>query len=72
MRGRFFLERYGVTVTVIAGLIAGAWAIFVYALPSSKEAGVHADCGSVAVGRDVSGSTITAGGSDCSKNRLPQ
>jgi hypothetical protein len=56
----------------------GLWAAFVYFFPPGKspEAGppepappsVEANCGGIAIGRDVTGSTITAGtttSSDC-------
>ena len=45
----------------------GAWAAFVYFVPAQKAtearpANVEASCGGVAVGGNVSGTTITAGG----------
>jgi len=54
----------------------GLWAAFVYFFPLVKEAkspeatpaSVQANCGGIAIGRDVTGSTITAGtttNSDC-------
>jgi hypothetical protein len=54
----------------------GLWAAFVYFFPPVKEAkapeaapaSVQANCGGIAIGRDVTGSTITAGtttNSDC-------
>lgn len=46
----------------------GAWVVFVYLFPAQKEPEVRANCGGVAVGGNVSGSTITAGtatGADC-------
>src|SRR5260221_8150972 len=57
-------------------LATGVWAAFVCFLPPVKEAkspeptppSVQADCGGIAIGRDVTGSTITAGtttNSDC-------
>jgi TIR domain-containing protein len=57
-------------------LATGLWAAFVYFLPPVKEAkspeptppSVQANCGGIAIGRDVTGSTITAGpttNSDC-------
>jgi hypothetical protein len=57
-------------------LATGLWAAFVYFFPPVKEAkspevtpaSVQANCGGIAIGRDVSGSTITAGtttNSDC-------
>ena len=58
----------GGVVVVIGALLAA----FVYLVPSSKSrappASVEARCGGVAVGGNVSGSTITAGGvtgADC-------
>jgi pimeloyl-ACP methyl ester carboxylesterase len=55
-------------------LAAGLWAVFVHfypapeAKPSQKQ--IEAECGSVAIGGDVSGATITAGsGGDCPKPR---
>jgi hypothetical protein len=56
--------------------VTGLWAVFVYFFPHSKapeatkasEPSVQANCGGIAIGRDVSGSTITAGSttnSDC-------
>jgi hypothetical protein len=55
------------------GLVAaltGLWAAFVYLFPPPKAPtpSVQAECGSIAIGRDVTGSTITAGSttnSDC-------
>jgi hypothetical protein len=54
----------------------GLWAAFVYLFPPQrplepKPANVQADCGGVAVGGNVTGTTITAGAttsSDCSLN----
>ena len=57
-------------------LATGLWAAFVYFFPPVKEAkspeatpaSVQANCGGIAIGRDVTGSTITAGSttnSDC-------
>jgi TIR domain len=57
-------------------LATGLWAAFVYFSPPVKEAkspeptppSVQANCGGIAIGRDVTGSTITAGtttNSDC-------
>jgi TIR domain len=57
-------------------LATGLWAAFVYFFPPVKEAkspeatpaSVQANCGGIAIGRDVTGSTITAGtttNSDC-------
>jgi hypothetical protein len=55
---------------------AGLWAVIVYVFPpsskSSPSAGAttSANCGGIAVGGNVSGSTVTAGnatGSDCSQ-----
>lgn len=47
----------------------GLWAIFVYLFPPPRSAetkspeppSVQANCGGIAIGRDVTGSTITAG-----------
>jgi hypothetical protein len=55
-------------------LATGLWAAIVYFFPlqkpsEPKPASVQASCGGVAVGGNVSGATITAGGprdSDCS------
>ena len=49
----------------------GLWAAFVYFFPPVKSPtppSVQANCGGIAIGRDVTGSTITAGTttySDC-------
>jgi TIR domain len=49
----------------------GLWAVFVYVFPPAKSPtppSVQANCGGIAIGRDVTGSTITAGtttNSDC-------
>jgi TIR domain len=49
----------------------GLWAVFVYFFPPVKSPtapSVQANCGGIAIGRDVTGSTITAGttiNSDC-------
>jgi hypothetical protein len=59
-------------------LATGLWVAFVYFFPPVKEAkspeptppSVQANCGGIAIGRDVTGSTITAGtttNSDCPK-----
>ncbi|MGO8843937.1 MAG: hypothetical protein ACLQFI_01000 [Methylocella sp.] len=52
----------------------GLWAVFVHFYPSPEakpeppQKQIEADCGSVAIGGDVSGATITAGSSgDCPK-----
>ena len=50
----------------LAAAIAGLWTAVVYFSPpnpktTSAGPNVEANCGSVAIGRDVSGSTITAG-----------
>ena len=62
---------------VLAAIAGGAWVVFVYLHPApeakSPPAGkqIEADCGSVAVGGDVTGATITAGSSgDCPKPKL--
>jgi hypothetical protein len=59
-------------------LATGLWAAFIHFFPPVKEAkspeatpaSVQANCGGIAIGRDVTGSTITAGtttNSDCAK-----
>jgi hypothetical protein len=55
-------------------LATGLWAVYVrfYPAPEAKhgppQKQIEAECGSVAVGGDVSGATITAGSSgDCAK-----
>jgi hypothetical protein len=55
----------------------GLWIAFVYFFPapgpnpSPSRKRIEADCGSVAIGGDVSGATITAGGNgDCPKPGL--
>jgi hypothetical protein len=57
-------------------LATGLWAVFVHfypapeAKPSPPQKQIEAECGSVAIGGDVSGATITAGSSgDCRKPR---
>jgi hypothetical protein len=64
-----------VNFAVIAAIAGGAWALFVHfyptpeAKPSPVQNKIEADCGSVAIGGDVSGTTITAGsGGDCPKS----
>jgi hypothetical protein len=54
-------------------VVAGLWAIFVYVFPPNRDAvdaaSTRANCGGVAIGGNVSGSTITAGptiNSECS------
>jgi hypothetical protein len=56
----------------VAAVIGALWAAFVYLVPPSKSGSpatsIEARCGGVAVGGNVSGSTITAGGvtgADC-------
>ena len=60
------------------GLVAvaiGFWTVFTYAFPTSKSsssAGVDANCGGVAIGGNVTGSTVTTGSptaSDCSRKK---
>ncbi|MGH6795130.1 MAG: hypothetical protein ACREDD_10230 [Methylocella sp.] len=58
----------------LAAVIVALWTAFVYffpaheAKPSPPQNKIEADCGSVAIGGDVSGATITAGNSgDCPK-----
>ncbi len=59
----------------IAAVIGALWTAFVYLHSVSGEkpkapVGVEAECGSVAIGGDVSGATITAHSSgDCAKAR---
>ena len=49
----------------LAVVIGGLWTAFVYFSPPNKTSAsgptVHASCGSVAAGGNVSGATITAG-----------
>jgi hypothetical protein len=59
---------------VITAIAAGAWALFVHFCPSPEakprppQKQIEANCGSVAIGGDVSGAMITAGSSgDCPK-----
>jgi hypothetical protein len=59
---------------VIAAIAGGPWAVFVYFHPAPEaksppaQKQIEADCGSVAVGGDVTGAMITAGsGGDCPK-----
>jgi TIR domain len=66
-KNREVLAWIGGGLVVVA---AGLWAIFVYVFPPKKDGSdVQANCGGVAVGGNVSGSTITAGApmnSNCS------
>jgi TIR domain len=69
-RNRAILAWIGGGAAVVA---AGLWAIFVYVFPPKSEtagdSSARANCGGVAIGGNVSGSTITAGAttnSDCS------
>jgi hypothetical protein len=73
-------EKKQKVLTFIGGGFAmaagGLWAAFVYfypareAKPGLPQKQIEADCGSVAIGGDVSGATITAGSSDgCRKSR---
>ncbi|MGH6839148.1 MAG: hypothetical protein ACREDT_10175 [Methylocella sp.] len=55
-------------------LATGFWAVFVHfylspeAKPGPPQKQIEAECDSIAIGGDVSGATITAGGSgDCPK-----
>jgi hypothetical protein len=55
-------------------LASGLWAVYVhfYPAPEAKppQKQIEADCGSVAIGGDVSGATITAGSTgDCPRPR---
>jgi hypothetical protein len=59
-------------------LAAGLWTMFVYFFPSEKapasKPAVEASCGGVAIGGNVSGTTITGGtaiNSDCPTNSKP-
>jgi hypothetical protein len=68
---RALLGWIGAGLAVVIGAI---WTVFVYLHPSPGEKPsqpqkqIEADCGSVAIGGDVSGATITAGSSgDCPK-----
>jgi hypothetical protein len=78
-RNQQVLEWLGGGLVVAA---TGLWAAFIYFFPplQSPEAksptptppSVKADCGGIAIGRDVTGSTITAGtttNSDCARNQ---
>jgi len=67
-------------LTLIGGglaiVIGGLWTAFVYFFPTPEhkpnppQKQIEADCGSVAIGGDVSGATITSGSSgDCPKPR---
>ena len=58
----------------LAVVIGGFWAALVYFFPAPEakrgppQKQIEADCGSVAIGGDVSGATITAGNrGDCPK-----
>ncbi|QBR71503.1 hypothetical protein CU048_09675 [Beijerinckiaceae bacterium] len=60
----------------LALIAGGLWAVFVYFFPAPQtkpnppQKHIEADCGSVAIGGDVSGTSITAGNSgDCPKPR---
>ncbi len=54
----------------LAVVIGAIWTVFVWFRPSASEKPsapqkqIEADCGSVAIGGDVSGATITAGSSN--------
>lgn len=53
-------------------LATGLWAVYVHFSPAPEakrpQTQIEAECGSVAIGGDVSGATITAGSSgDCPK-----
>jgi hypothetical protein len=63
-------------LAAITAIGAGAWAAFIYFHPAPEvkpppaQKQIEADCGSVAIGGDVSGTTITAGSiGDCPKSR---
>jgi hypothetical protein len=70
---RALLGWIGGGLAIAAG---GLWAVFVhfYPTPETKpppvQKQIEAECGSVAIGGDVSGATITAGSTgDCPKPR---
>jgi hypothetical protein len=70
---RALLAWIGGGLAVAAG---GLWAVFVHFYPSPEakpgppQKQIEAECGSVAIGGDVSGATITAGSAgDCPKPR---
>ena len=64
-KNRAVLGWLGAGVVVVIGAL---WAAFVYSSkPGSPAAGVEANCGSVAAGRDITGTTITATGAGCAK-----
>jgi hypothetical protein len=59
----------------LAAVIAGLWAFYVHffpapeAKPAPPQKQIEADCGSVAIGGDVTGAAITAGSSnECPKS----
>jgi hypothetical protein len=66
-------------LTLIGGglvVVGGLWTAFVYFFPAPEakhgppQKQIEAKCGSVAIGGDVSGTTITAGSTgDCTKPR---
>jgi hypothetical protein len=47
---------------VIVGVVTALWAVFVYLVPP-HERSVQSNCGGIAVGRDITGSSVRAG--DC-------
>jgi hypothetical protein len=56
----------------VVALAIGFWAVFTYAFPGKSSAAVEANCGAVAIGGNVSGSTVTAGrptAADCSRKK---
>ena len=65
-KNRAVLGWVGGGVVIVIGAL---WAAFVYFMPASKPhspaAGVEANCGSVAAGGNVTGTTITATGAGC-------
>ncbi len=77
MPGRIWqFVRDPVNFAVLVAIAGGAWAVLVYFHPAPEaksppaEKQIEADCGSVAIGGDVTGATITAGSSgDCSKSK---
>jgi hypothetical protein len=65
-KNRAFLSWLGGGAVVI---ITGLWAVIVYVFPHHVPANVQAHCGSVAIGGNVTGTTITGGtttSTDCS------
>ena len=67
-KNRAVLGWLGAGVVVVIGAL---WAAFVYFMPASKPGSpatdVEANCGSVAAGGNVTGTTITATGAGCAR-----